>query len=305
MVAAIRGQVLAPSRKQQVMQQLVTVVSEQQRQWTGDSLSSPRQRYLSEIRFARIRTIQRRWRRHLLQKRILVKVRMTQKWKNRQGVARFRKSAVMIQKTFRGHFVRKHKIDLVLYIAGLLSRVERLQKDREVYYLKCEDMQQELQQLRLDVAIIRDKVTEKEKEVMNVTRKNTAFRDSSVAHIDAVRLVKTYQNEEANLEELAHDLEKELQELRDKEPVAHVAARVIQALFRGVHCRMEQIRETQRQRQTHIRMLQSKESCYKRMQAALTSRNEKIWDASAKVIAALRSCRPISTRHFQHKTFSF
>ncbi|KAG3238641.1 hypothetical protein PI124_g16404 [Phytophthora idaei] len=107
LVVIMRGQVLAPSRKQQVVKQLVTIVLEQQQRqqtqwWADTSLPSPRERYLREIQVARIKTIQRRWRRHLLQKRILAKVRMIQKWKNRQGESRFRMSAVKIKKTFRG-----------------------------------------------------------------------------------------------------------------------------------------------------------------------------------------------------------
>ncbi|KAG3238640.1 hypothetical protein PI124_g16403 [Phytophthora idaei] len=47
---------------------------------------------------------------------------------------------------------------------------------------------------------------------------------------------------------------------------------------------MEQIRDQQRQRQTYTRMLQSKESCYDRMHAALTTRNQKLWNASARTI---------------------
>ncbi|ETL77946.1 hypothetical protein L917_21176 [Phytophthora nicotianae] len=292
LVAAMRGQVLAPSLKQEALKQLVRVVSEQQerqqlRGWTESSLPSPRKQYLREIQVARIKTIQRRWRRHLLQKRILAKVRMIQKWKNRQGVSRFRKSAVIIQKTFRGHFVRKHKIDLALYIAGLLSKAERLRSDREAFHLKCDDIQQELQQVRLDMEIIRDKISEKEKEIANLTSKGRTARDSSALLKDAIKYVKNYQNEVVELEELARDLEKELQEIREKEPVVHVAARVIQALFRGVHCRMEQIREQQRQRQTYTRMLQSKEFCYDRMHAAWLTRSQKMWDASARTIAGL------------------
>ncbi|KAG3066748.1 hypothetical protein C6341_g19961 [Phytophthora cactorum] len=294
LVVIMRAQVLAPSRKQQVVKQLVTVVLEQQQRqqtqwWTDTSLPSPRERYLREIQVARIKTIQRRWRRHLLQKRILAKVRMIQKWKNRQGVSRFRMSAVKIQKTFRGHFVRKHKIDLASYIAGLLSRVERLRSDREAYHLKCGDIQQELQQVRLDIEIVRDKISDKEKEVANLISKTTAARDSSVVLKDAVKLVKSYQNEVAELEELVRDLDKAFQELNEHEPVVHVAATVIQAFFRGVHCRMEQIRDQQRQRQTYTRMLQSKESCYDRMHAALTTRNQKLWNASARTIAGLQN----------------
>ncbi|KAF1774592.1 IQ motif, EF-hand binding site [Phytophthora cactorum] len=173
---------------------------------------------------------------------------------------------------------KQTRIDLASYIAGLLSRVERLRSDREAYHLKCGDIQQELQQVRLDIEIVGDKISDKEKEVANLISKTTAARDSSVVLKDAVKLVKSYQNEVAELEEL---------ELNEHEPVVHVAATVIQAFFRGVHCRMEQIRDQQRQRQTYTRMLQSKESCYDRMHAALTTRNQKLWNASARTIVGL------------------
>ncbi|KAG6957875.1 hypothetical protein JG687_00009723, partial [Phytophthora cactorum] len=186
------------------------------------------------------------------------------------------------------------RIDLASYIAGLLSRVERLRSDREAYHLKCGDIQQELQQVRLDIEIVRDKISDKEKEVANLISKTTAARDSSVVLKDAVKLVKSYQNEVAELEELVRDLDKAFQELNEHEPVVHVAATVIQAFFRGVHCRMEQIRDQQRQRQTYTRMLQSKESCYDRMHAALTTRNQKLWNASARTIAELKEMKPQS-----------
>lgn len=51
LVVVMRGQVLAPSRKQQVTKQLIVVVSEQQQRhqtkwWANESLPSPRERYL-------------------------------------------------------------------------------------------------------------------------------------------------------------------------------------------------------------------------------------------------------------------
>ncbi|KAE8886044.1 hypothetical protein PF005_g21610 [Phytophthora fragariae] len=285
LVVAIRGQVLAPSRKQQALKQLVDVVSNRQqnpqnRWWTNDAMPSPRERYLREIQVRRIKTIQKRWRRHMLQKRIIAKLRMEQKWKSRQGISRFRKSALMIQRIFRGHFVRKHKIDIASYLAGLVPRVERLRSDREVYHLKCENIQQELQQIRLDIEIIRDKISEEEEEVALIASKGVVAVDTAVVHELAAESVEYYKGEVAELEEFARNLEKELQELREQEPVVRFAATLIQALFRGVWCRTWRLRERQRQRQIYTRMLQSKEFCYDRIHASWIIRNQKLWDAS-------------------------
>ncbi|KAL4150554.1 hypothetical protein PRNP1_009956 [Phytophthora ramorum] len=252
LVAVMRGTVVAPSQKQQVMKQLVTIVSNQQEEqhpkwWANDAIPSPRARYLRDIQIGRIKTIQKRWRRHMLQKRIVAKLRMEQKWRSRQGISRFRKSSLLIQRTFRGHFVRKNKIDIASYLAGLVSRPERLRGDREAYHLKCEQVQQELQQVRFDIETIRETLHQEEKAAALV--KNKAVGNSAT-HAESVEY---YKGEVAELEELAHLLEKELHEIRQQEPVVHRAATLIQALYRGVRCRMERIRERQRQRQEHRR----------------------------------------------------
>ncbi|KAE9031861.1 hypothetical protein PR001_g3624 [Phytophthora rubi] len=293
LVVAIRGQVLAPSRKQQALKQLVDVVSNRQqtpqnRWWANEGMPSPRERYLREIQGRRIKTIQKRWRRHMLQKRIMAKLRMEQKWKSRQGISRFRKSALMIQRIFRGHFVRKHKIDIASYLAELVPRVERLRSDREVYHLKCENIQQELQQIRLDIEIIRDKISQEEEEVALIASKGVVAVDTAVVHEDAAESVEYYKGEVAELEEFARNLEKELQELREQEPVVHFAAMLIQALYRGVWCRTRLLRERQCQRQIYARMLQSKEFCYDRIHASWVIRNQKLWDAR-KFLSAYRA----------------
>ncbi|KAL4168424.1 hypothetical protein KRP22_011825 [Phytophthora ramorum] len=163
------------------------------------------------------------------------------------GISIFRKSSLLIQRTFRGHFVRKNKIDIASYLAGLVSRPERLRGDREAYHLKCEQVQQELQQVRFDIETIRETLHQEEKAA--ALFKNKAVGNSAT-HAESVEY---YKGEVAELEELAHLLEKELHEIRQQEPVVHRAATLIQALYRGVRCRMERIRERQRQRQEHRR----------------------------------------------------
>lgn len=134
-----------------------------------------------------------------------------------------------------------------------MSRVERLRSEREVFHLKCENIQQELQQLRVDIDIIQDKISEEEKEVALIASKGVIAADTAVVHEDAAESVAYYKGEVAELEEFARNLEKELQELREQDPVVHYAATLIQALYRGVRCRTQRIRERQRQRQIYAR----------------------------------------------------
>ncbi|GMF50723.1 unnamed protein product [Phytophthora fragariaefolia] len=138
-----------------------------------------------------------------------------------------------------------------------------------MYHLKCENIEQELQQVRLDIEIIRDKILEEEREVTHLGSKTATALSTAVVHEDAAESVQYYRSEAAELEELARGLETELQKLAEVEPVVHFAATLIQAMYRGV------------------RMLQSKELCYERIHASWVIRNQKLWDASARIIAGL------------------
>jgi predicted nucleic acid-binding Zn-ribbon protein len=142
------------------------------------------------------------------------------------------------------------RIDIASYVAGLTSNVERLRSDREAYHVRCEHVHQELQQVRLDIDVIRDTIAEEEKAVAFGTKSARSAAQSGEVHDESLGY---YRGEVAELEELALRLEHELTELQDQEPVVHTAASLIQALYRGVRCRMKRARERQRQRQMYTR----------------------------------------------------
>lgn len=112
---------------------------------------------------------------------------------------------------------------------------------------------QELQQARHDMEAIRDKISEGEKAVALFANKAVVAVDNSVVHEDAAESVAYYKGEVVDLDERTRHLEKNLQEMKEQEPVVHFAASLIQALCRGVRCRMDRIRDRQRQRQRYVR----------------------------------------------------
>ncbi|GMF21515.1 unnamed protein product [Phytophthora lilii] len=169
------------------------------------------------------------------------------------------------------------RVDIASYLAGLESRLERLRSDKEAYHVKCEHLQQELQQIRVDLDIIRDKIAEEEKATALFANKVLVSVNTNVVHEDAAESIAYYRGEMAELEELKGHLEAEIRELGEQEPVVRLVLIVkvmLVALTSAWH-----------------RMLHSKDLCYDRIHAAWVIRNHQLWNASAKIIAGLYHIR--------------